>query len=169
LYTVQSYIEHHRIERRCNEIVRDLHLRSDYNLIYIEEGSKRFVDSLVSNMDYKATLISIRVRTYSGMSSTYNAILNDTDLEKLKKVDYAQPTLLVDDICDSGRTLSYVQSLLPKDVVTIVLLNKPGNHESLVKLDHTGFQVPGNLFFVGYGMDYNGRYRDLDYIGVISQ
>ncbi len=169
MYTIQSFIEHHRIENRCNGIVRDLNLKSDYNLIYIEEGSKRFADSLVSKIGYKATLIPIRIRTYAGTSSTYDARLNDTDLEKLKKVDYSQPTLLIDDICDSGRTLSYVQSLLPEDVVTIVLLNKRDNHTCRVRLDHAGFEVPGNLFFVGYGMDYNGRYRDLDYIGVIRK
>ncbi len=169
MYTVQSFIEHHRIENRCKEIVGELNLKSNYNLIYVEEGSKRFADSLVSKIDHAPTLIPLRISTYTGSSSTYKARLNNTDLEKLKKVNYAQPTLLVDDICDSGRTLSYVQSLLPAGIVTIVLLDKPDNHICRVRIDHAGFEVPGNLFFVGYGMDYNGRFRDLAYIGVMRQ
>ncbi len=163
------YIDHQRIESRCDELVRALPLASDCNVIYIEDGSRRFADALVSRIGQGTTLIPVKIHTYAGTSSTYKPRLNNADLLKLKKADYRKPTLLIDDICDSGHTLCSVQSLLPQNVITIVLLDKPGNHTCPVRLDHSGFEVPGSMFFVGYGMDYNGRYRDLDYIGVLSR
>ena len=165
---VIPYIEHSRIESRCDEIVRALPIASDYNIIFIEEGSRRFADALVSRIGHGATLIPVKIHTYTGTSSAFRPRLNHADLVKLKKADYRKPTLLIDDICDSGHTLCSVQSLVPKDVTTIVLLDKPGNHTCGVRLDQSGFEVPGSMFFVGYGMDYNGRYRDLDYIGILS-
>ena len=165
---VIPYIEHSRIESRCDEIIRTLPIASDYNIIFIVEGSRRFADALVSRIGHGATLIPVRIHTYAGTSSTSRPRLNNADLLKLKMADYRKPTLLVDDICDSGNTLCSVQSLVPKDVTTIVLLDKPGNHTCDVRLDRIGFEVPGSMFFVGYGMDYNGRYRGLDYIGILS-
>ena len=167
--TVIPFIEHARIESRCDEIVRALPIAGDYNVISIEAGSKRFADALVYRIGHGAVRILVKVHTYAGTSSTYSPRLNDADLVKLKQADYRRPTLLIDDICDSGRTLCYVQSLVPETVITIVLLDKPDNHTCPVRLDHRGFEVPGNMFFVGYGMDCNGRYRDLDYVGVLPQ
>jgi len=78
---------------------------------------------------------------------------------------------LVEDIVDSGLTLSYVVDLLkrrnPASVAVCALLNKPERRETNLALDYVGFDIP-NEFVVGYGLDYAERYRNLSYIGVLK-
>ncbi len=167
--SILPYIEHQRIEDRCDEIVRTLGIREDCNVIFIEQGSRRFALALVSKMRHEAILVPVRIHTYAGTSPACAPVLGDGDRAKLGRVDYRKPTILVDDICDTGRTLCYLQSLLPDTVITVVLLDKPDNHTCAVRLDHAGFEVPGNMFFVGYGMDFNEYYRDLDYVGILPR
>ncbi len=167
--SIPSYIGHKRIEKRCDEIVRALNVTGDCNIIFIEQGSRRFAAALAARMQGAVSLIPVTIHTYSGTASVHAPLLDDSDRSKLAQIDYRRTTLLVDDICDTGRTLSYVQSLLPDKVITVVLLNKPDNHTCTVRLDQSGFDVPGNQFYAGYGMDYDGRYRHLDYIGVVQR
>ena len=80
--------------------------------------------------------------------------------------------LIVEDIIDSGRTLSHLMQLLrarnPKSVRLCTLLDKPDRRVVEVPVDYTGFSVP-DLFVVGYGLDYAQHYRNLPYIGVIEE
>ena len=79
--------------------------------------------------------------------------------------------LVVEDIVDSGRTLSYLMEMLkdrgPESLRLCTLLDKPERRVVDVHVDYTGFQIPDE-FVVGYGLDYDQRYRNLPYIGVIS-
>ena len=79
--------------------------------------------------------------------------------------------LVVEDIIDSGRTLSYLLEMLrdrkPNSLKLCTLLDKPSRRVVEVDVDYTGFQIPDE-FVVGYGLDYDQRYRNLPYIGVIS-
>ncbi len=79
--------------------------------------------------------------------------------------------LVVEDIVDSGRTLSYLLDMLrdrgPKDVRLCTLLDKPDRRVVDVKVDYTGFEIP-DKFVVGYGLDYDQKYRNLPYIGVVN-
>jgi len=79
--------------------------------------------------------------------------------------------LVVEDIIDSGRTLSYLLEMLkkrgPKDLKLCTLLDKPDRRVVDVHIDYTGFQIPDE-FVVGYGLDYAQRYRNLPYIGVVE-
>jgi hypoxanthine phosphoribosyltransferase len=78
--------------------------------------------------------------------------------------------LVVDDILDTGRTLTEAVSVIekhnPKDIRTCVLLDKPRGRLIPVKADFTGFEIP-DVFVLGYGLDYNEYYRNLPYIGRI--
>ena len=76
------YIDHQRIESRCDELVRALPLASDCNIIYIKDGSRRFADALVSRIGQGTTLIPIKIHTYAGTSSTYKPKLNNADRQK---------------------------------------------------------------------------------------
>lgn len=79
--------------------------------------------------------------------------------------------LVVEDIVDSGRTLSYLMEMMKErgaaDVKICTLLDKPERRVIDVKVDYTGFNIPDE-FVVGYGLDYDQRYRNLPYIGVVK-
>ena len=79
--------------------------------------------------------------------------------------------LVVEDIVDSGRTLSYLLEMLrkrgPRSLALCTLLDKPERRVGDVHVDYTGFQIPDE-FVVGYGLDYDQRYRNLPYIGVVE-
>ena len=99
-------------------------------------------------------------------SSGVVKIVKDLD-EPLKDKD----VLVVEDIVDSGRTLSYLLEMLkdrgPKSVKLCTLLDKPERRVVDVHVDYTCFQIPDE-FVVGYGLDYDQRYRNLPYIGVVE-
>ena len=99
-------------------------------------------------------------------SSGVVKIVKDLD-ESLKDKE----VIVVEDIIDSGRTLSYLLELLgkraPKSLALCTLLDKPSRRVVNVNVDYTGFEIPDE-FVVGYGLDYNQRYRNLPYIGVVE-
>jgi len=82
-----------------------------------------------------------------------------------------RPVLIVEDIVDTGRTLKEVKKLLlrkgAKDVKVVSLLDKPERRVVDIEAEYTGFSVP-NEFVVGYGLDYNQKYRNLPYIGILK-
>jgi hypoxanthine phosphoribosyltransferase len=108
------------------------------------------------------------VSSYGGdtKSSGVVKIVKDLD-ESLKDKD----VLVVEDIVDSGRTLSYLMEMLrdrnPASLRLCTLLDKPSRRVIDVDVDYTGFQIPDE-FVVGYGLDYDQRYRNLPYIGVVE-
>ena len=93
-------------------------------------------------------------------------IVNDLD-EPLQDNE----VIVVEDIVDSGRTLSYLLEMLndrkPASLRLCTLLDKPERRVTDVKVDYTGFEIPDE-FVVGYGLDYDQRYRNLPYIGVVE-
>ena len=78
--------------------------------------------------------------------------------------------MLVDDILDTGRTLSRVipklKVLKPRRIKTVVLLDKPSRRVGKIKADYVGFTIP-DLFVIGYGLDFAERYRNLPFVGVL--
>ena len=93
-------------------------------------------------------------------------IVKDLD-EPLKGKD----VIVIEDIVDSGRTLSYLLEMLkdrgPASLKLCTLLDKPDRRVMDVKVDYTGFEIPDE-FVVGYGLDYDQRYRNLPYIGIVE-
>jgi len=83
---------------------------------------------------------------------------------------YGRDVLLVDDILDTGRTMSRVlpkiRALKPRRIKICVLLDKPDRRVEKVKADYVGFEIP-DLFVVGYGLDFAERYRNLPFVGVL--
>lgn len=107
--------------------------------------------------------------------SSYGSETKSSGVVKIVK-DLDEPilgkdVLVVEDIVDSGRTLSYLMEMLrdrgPKSLRLCTLLDKPERRVIDVNVDYTGFQIP-DKFVVGYGLDYDQRYRNLPYIGVVS-
>lgn len=110
---------------------------------------------------------------YIGVSSYYSGTesRNLTFTKDLKLEINGAHVLIVDDILDSGKTLSAVvnkiQKLNPASIKTCVLLDKKERRVVDIEADYVGFEVP-NLFVIGYGLDFDERYRNLPYIGVLK-
>ena len=80
--------------------------------------------------------------------------------------------MIIEDIIDSGITLSYLKEMLlkrnPKSLKICTLLNKPERRKADVKVDYIGFDIPDE-FVIGYGLDYDNKYRNLPYIGILKR
>jgi hypoxanthine phosphoribosyltransferase len=129
-------------------------------------------------MPFMADLLK-RVETYLEMdfmavSSYGNSTKSSGEVKILKDLDTSvegRDILIVEDIIDSGLTLSYLVDLFKyrkaKSVKIVTLLDKPSGRKVDIEANYVGFQVP-NAFVVGYGLDYREQYRNLPYIGVLK-
>ncbi|NOY75681.1 MAG: hypoxanthine phosphoribosyltransferase [Kiritimatiellaeota bacterium] len=136
-------------------------------VIAVSNGAILFVADLVRSIDLPMQLDSITAYSYSGTKSS-----GDVKIFSDLKLDITgRSVLLVDDILDTGRTLSkiveFLKTLEPSGVETCVLLDKPSRRVVDIKADYIGFEVP-DVFVVGYGLDYNEYYRNLPYVAVIE-
>ena len=156
-----------RVREMGAEISRDYAGR-DLLMVSILRGSVVFMADLI-----RAITIPIRLDFYA--VSSYGAGAKSSGVVRvLKDLDQSvenQDVLIVEDILDSGRTLSYIMNLMetakPASVRLCTLLDKPERRVEPVTCHYTGFTVPDE-FVVGYGLDYAERYRNLPYIGVLS-
>lgn len=137
-------------------------------LLCIMKGSLIFCADLMRSLDLKCTLESISLTSYRDAATRPGEISMTAPFE----VDITgRDVIVLEDILDTGKTLSYVMKLLkaqnPASLKLVVLLNKPSRREASVEADVVGFTVP-DAFVVGYGLDYNQRYRNLPCIGVLK-
>ncbi|HYK89924.1 MAG TPA: hypoxanthine phosphoribosyltransferase [Acidobacteriota bacterium] len=155
--------------------VRDLGARitGDYqgrtpHLIGILKGASIFHADLVRSINLGVSFDFMAVGSYGTSTKTSGEvrILKDLD-ESLEGKD----VLLVEDILDTGLTLHYLMQNLesrgPKSLKVVALLNKPSRREIQVKVDYVGFDIPDH-FVVGYGLDFNQRYRNLPDICILK-
>jgi hypoxanthine phosphoribosyltransferase len=156
-----------RIKAIGEQISRDYAGKS-VHLVCVLKGGSFFMCELAKRITVPVSLDFMSVSSYGSetKSSGVVKIVKDLD-ETLKDKD----VIVVEDIVDSGRTLSYLMELLkdrgPRSLRLCTLLDKPERRVVDVKVDYTGFQIPDE-FVVGYGLDYDQKYRNLPYIGVIS-
>ncbi|WP_130834041.1 hypoxanthine phosphoribosyltransferase [[Erwinia] mediterraneensis] len=140
---------------------------SEMVLVGLLRGSFMFMADLCRTIDVPHEVDFMTASSYgSGMSSTRDVkILKDLD-EDIRGKD----VLIVEDIIDSGNTLSKVREILqlrqPKSLAICTLLDKPERREVDVTVEYVGFTIPDE-FVVGYGIDYAQRYRHLPYIGKV--
>ena len=130
-------------------------------------GCNPFMSDLIRYVTIPCTLDYMKASSYEGTSSTGKlTVLNYIPSVKGRNV------IIIDDILDSGRTLSTIKSLLlengAQSVKVCVLLDKPEGRVIDIEADYFGAYVP-NEFVVGYGLDYNDYYRNLPYIGVLKE
>ena len=155
-------------ERLGAKITEDF---KDKNLLVVGilKGSIYFMTDLTRYIDLPLKLDFLAVSSYGGGTSSSGAvkILKDIDIN-LEGYDI----LLVEDILDSGRTLHYVCEMLKtrklKSVSIVTLLDKPERRVVDLTPDYVGCQVPDE-FVVGYGLDYDQKYRNLPYIGSLKR
>lgn len=156
-----------RIQAMGEQISRD-YAGKQVHLICVLKGGSFFLCELAKRITVPVSLDFMSVSSYGGGTESKGVVKIVKDLdESIRDKD----VLVVEDIVDSGRTLSYLLEMLrnrgPKSLRLCTLLDKPDRRVVDVDVDYTGFQIP-DRFVVGYGLDYDQRYRNLPYIGVIE-
>ena len=166
---IKVLISNNKIKNKVKKIAQQIN--KDFKnkklvVVSVLTGSVVFCSDIIRNLDVDFELDFIRVASYRGKKSSGKIKFLCDVVEDIKDKD----VLLVEDICDSGRTLSYVKDLFIKrkanSVKICTLINKKVEKFKQIKIDYFGFEID-NEFIVGYGLDYNGKYRGLPYIGVI--
>ena len=132
------------------------------------KGSFVFMADLVRSVNLKSSLDFMAVSSYGGGTSSTGAVKIMKDLSE----DIGgRDVIIVEDILDSGVTLSYLRSYLenrkPASITIVTLFDKPARRKAAITADFKGFDVPDE-FIVGYGLDYAEKYRNLPYIGVLK-
>ncbi len=156
-----------RIKAIGEQISRD-YAGKQVHLVCVLKGGSFFLCELAKRITVPVSLDFMSVSSYGSdtKSSGVVRIIKDLD-ESIKGKD----VIVVEDIVDSGRTLSYLLEMLwdrgPASLRLCTLLDKPDRRVIDVNVDYTGFEIPDH-FVVGYGLDYNQRYRNLPYIGIVE-
>lgn len=150
---------------------------SGESLVFIGvlKGAAIFLSDLVRNVDLDATFDFIGVTSYGNLPGPkQETVWNSTgEVRLIKDVDHSlrgQNVILVEDILDTGLTLTFLKRLLlghePRSLRIATLLDKPERRRLEIEADYVGFTIP-NQFVVGYGLDYAERYRNLPDIRVL--
>jgi hypoxanthine phosphoribosyltransferase len=138
-------------------------------LIAVLEGARTFATRLCRRLPGKPEFHGIRAKSY-GSGTVSSGTVDIVASEELPVKD--RIVLLIEDIVDSGRTAAALQAHLlelgAKEVRVITLLSKPSRRVVDVELEWVGFEIPDE-FVIGFGMDANGRYRELDHIAVYKE
>ena len=131
------------------------------------KGCFIFMADLMRYVDIRCSMDFMAVSSYSGTSSTGAVKINKDLSEDIE----GRHVIIVEDILDSGVTLSYLKQYLmvrkPASISIATLMDKPARRKADVYADYSCFEIP-DAFVVGYGLDYNERYRNLPYIGVLK-
>lgn len=168
---VSILIEEEQVEKRVEELAEEIN--RDYagktlHLICILKGSVFFTCELAKYIKVPVTMDFIGVSSYGDGLKSSGYISIDRDLTMGIK---GRDVIVVEDILDSGRTLSYLTHMLkkrePASLRVCTLLDKPAHRQTEVDIAYTGFEIE-DYFVVGYGLDYAQRYRNLPYIGVLN-
>lgn len=156
-----------RVQELGAEITKDFAGKEPI-VLCIMKGSLVFTADLMRAINLPCTLESISLSSYRAMATRPGELTmtQPFDIEVTEK-----DILVVEDILDTGNTLSFVMDLLakqnPSTLKLAVLLDKPSRRVADVKSDYTGFEIP-DAFIVGYGLDFNQHYRNLPCIGVLK-
>ncbi len=164
-------ISEEEIVKRCKEL--GAQISKDYAgknpmIIGLLKGSVPFMAELIKNIDIDCTIDFMAVSSYSGLESMGDVkIVKDLDTS-IKDVN----VLVVEDIVDTGKTLEKVKQLLyskgANDVKVVSLLDKSDRRIVQIEAEYVGFVIP-NEFVVGFGLDFNQKYRNLPYVGVLKE
>ena len=156
-----------KISEVASQISRDYEGK-EVHLICILKGGVFFTCELAKRLTIPVSLDFMSVSSYGAGTKSSGVVKIIKDLDEPLE---GKHVVIVEDIIDSGRTLSYLLEILkkrgPKDIRLCTLLDKPERRVVDVEVDYTGFQIPDE-FVVGYGLDYDQRYRNLPYIGVVE-
>jgi hypoxanthine phosphoribosyltransferase len=163
-------ISEDQIQQRVLELA--LEIRKDFpddlHLVAVLKGAFMFLSDLVRHMSGRVSLDFMAVSSYAKGTTTSGEVRLLKDLDTTLD---GRNVVIVEDIVDSGLTLTYLQDILrarnPRVLRTAALLSKPSRRQVDVKVEYTGFTID-DRFVVGYGLDYAEQYRNLPHIAVLE-
>ena len=170
-HVVKPLIPAEEVEKRIVELADQLN--RDYagktvHMIGILKGSVPFLCALAKHLTVPVTMDFMSCSSYGSGTTSSGAVRLNKDLDESIE---GRDVLLVEDIIDTGHTLSYLVNLLkdrtPASLKLAALLNKPSRRTCPVDVDYSCFMIE-DVFVVGYGLDYDQRYRNLDYVGYVE-
>lgn len=169
--TIKELISEEKVENRIRALAKEIsddYAGKELHMICILKGASFFMCELAKRCTIPVSIDFMSVSSYGSgtQSSGLVRVVKDMD-DPIEGKD----VLVVEDIVDSGRTLYFLGDLLSsrgaKSIKYCTLLDKPERRVVDLKVDYTGFTIPDE-FVVGYGMDYDQKYRNLPYIGIVS-
>lgn len=155
-----------RIEELAKEIMRDY---KDEDLVFVGvlKGAAVFMIELAKKIKNSVEFEFIQVESYQGTESTGKIKLKQDLIDKIEE----RNIIIIEDIVDTGRTLEYLREYIkkhnPKSVKVCTLLSKPSRRIVELNIDYIGFSIPDE-FVIGFGMDYDQKYRNLPYIAKMN-
>jgi hypoxanthine phosphoribosyltransferase len=169
-HPTETLITAEQIRARIAEMAIDI--RRDFpdgvHMVAVLKGAFMFLSDLVRHMDGDVSLDFMALSSYAKGTTSSGEVRLQKDLDTPLE---GKHVLIVEDIVDTGLTLTYLQSTLrtrgPKTLRTACLLNKPSRRKVDVAVEYVGFTIE-DRFVVGYGLDIAERFRNLPYIGVID-
>lgn len=169
--TVRVLLSEEEVDKRIAEIAAKIsedYRGEDVHLICVLKGGVFFTCELAKRLTVPVSMDFMSVSSYGADTKSSGTVKIIKDLDEGIE---GKNVLVVEDIIDSGRTLSYLLSNLknrkPKSLKLCTLLDKPERRVVKVDVDYTCFNIP-DKFVVGYGLDYAQKYRNFPYIGVVE-
>lgn len=170
-YLKEVLITEEQLKTRVQEIgkaITEEYAGKEPMLLCIMKGSVVFTADLMRQIQLPCTLESITLSSYRAMATRPGEI---TMAEPFDIDISGRDIIVIEDILDTGRTLNFVMDLLqqqnPASLKLVVLLDKPSRREAPIEADIVGFTIP-DAFVVGYGLDYDQKYRNYPCVGVLK-
>ena len=165
---VRIIVDQDQIQAHIAEVAESLSEKYKDNnnllIVVLLEGARRFANDLFKYLKFTPQVEYITASSYLGGTETTGKVNISSDIDNLIA---GRDILLVDDIYDTGLTLKavtdYLQAHNPASIRTCVLLEKAKKHRESIPVDFCGMKIEDS-FLIGYGLDYEGKYRDLPYI-----
>lgn len=168
---MSTYISEEEIQKKVKALGQELSKKfkgKEVVAVCVLKGSFVFYSDLIRSIEADISCEFFGVSSYHGGTTSSGEVKVTLDLSSPVE---GKHVVLVEDIIDTGLTMNYLKSAIlsrkPATLTTVALLEKPDALKVPCEIDHVGFKIP-NDFVVGYGLDYNGFYRNLPYIAQVQ-
>ena len=168
---IRVLLSEEEVDKRIKELGEQISKEfagEEVHLICVLRGSTFFTCELAKRITVPVTIDFMQVSSYGSQTLSSGKI---KIIKELEDSIMGKNVIVIEDIIDTGRTLSYLLNMLqekqPKELRLCTLLDKPERRVVEVDVDYTGFEIPDE-FVVGYGLDYAQKYRNLPYIGIVE-
>lgn len=170
--SIEVLIEEKDVRNRIKElaaVLSEKYKDGDVLLIGILNGCVFFMTALAQEMSIPVEIDFMAAESYGASTESSGNVLITKELDRSLK---GKNVIIAEDILDTGRTLSLIKEMIldqePASVEVVTLLDKPDRRVNTFQADYVGFRIP-NVFAVGWGLDFDQKYRDLTFVGVYKE